>query len=101
MKLITARIEPHRLESVHGALAAAGVPNLTATEVRSFAAGSAHTEVSRGSRYQVNFMPMIRVDVMTEEEKVSAVVDIIREAGSEGAGQHFRIWVVDATVMDA
>ena len=100
MKLITARIEPHRLESVHAALSDAGVPNLTATEIRSFAAGAAHTEISRGSRYQVNFMPMIRVDVVTEEEKVNEVVGIIRQTGSESGSQHFRIWVVDAQVMD-
>ncbi|HEY2795885.1 MAG TPA: P-II family nitrogen regulator, partial [Micromonosporaceae bacterium] len=51
MKLVTAVIKPHRLESVKEALTALGVAGLTVSEVQGYGRQKGHTEVYRGAEY--------------------------------------------------
>lgn len=51
MKLVTARIRPDLLESVHAALREIGISNLTATEVKGFGPEVDHAEIHRGAQY--------------------------------------------------
>ena len=48
MKLITAIIQPHKLDDVKEALAAAGVHGLTVSEANGYGRQRGHTEVYRG-----------------------------------------------------
>ena len=54
MKLITAIIQPHKLDDVKGALAAAGVHGLTVSEANGYGRQRGHTEVYRGAEYTVD-----------------------------------------------
>ena len=47
MKLITAIIQPHKLDDVKEALAAAGVHGLTVSEANGYGRQRGHTEASR------------------------------------------------------
>ena len=49
MKLITAIIQPHKLDDVKEALAAAGVHGLTVSEANGYGRQRGHTEVYRGA----------------------------------------------------
>ena len=51
MKLITAIIQPHKLDDVKEALAAAGVHGLTVSEANGYGRQRGHTEVYRGAEY--------------------------------------------------
>ena len=53
MKLITAIIQPHKLDDVKEALAAAGVHGLTVSEANGYGRQRGHTEVYRGAEYTV------------------------------------------------
>lgn len=59
MKLITAIIQPHKLDDVKEALAAAGVHGLTVSEANGYGRQRGHTEVYRGAEYTVDLIPKI------------------------------------------
>ena len=56
MKLITAIIRPFKLDEVREALSAAGVSDITVTEVKGFGRQKGHTELYRGAEYVVDFL---------------------------------------------
>ncbi len=77
MKLITATVKPHKLDDVKAALKDVGVNGMTVTEVQGFGRQSGHTEVYRGAEYTIDFVPKVRVEVLTDDASESAVVDAI------------------------
>ena len=57
MKLITAVIKPFKLDDVREALLAVGVSGLTVTDVKGYGRQKGHTELYRGSEYEVDLLP--------------------------------------------
>ena len=86
MKLITAIIQPHKLDDVKEALAAAGVHGLTVSEANGYGRQRGHTEVYRGAEYTVDLIPKIRIEVLSDD----AV--IVKSAGSGTIGDG-KVWV--------
>ena len=82
MKLVVARIQPHRLDPLHDALVDLGVTNLTAIEVKGFGEAVGHAEIHRGAAYNVAFMPMVKIEVVVEDSLVEQVVSTIRQASA-------------------
>ena len=70
MKLVMAVIKPHRLDEVKEALREIGVKGLTAVEAQGFGRQRGHTEIYRGAEYQVDFVPKVQIEVMTEDDEV-------------------------------
>lgn len=92
MKKIEAIIQPFKLEPVKDALHALSVQGMTVTEVKGFGVQKGIREVYRGMEYQVDFIPKVKIEVVTPEEKAQAIVDtIIKEArtGRIGDGKIF------------
>ena len=58
MKVITAVIKPFKLDEVREALLAVGVSGLTVTEVKGYGRQKGHTELYRGSEYEVDLLPV-------------------------------------------
>jgi nitrogen regulatory protein PII len=84
MKLITAIIKPHMLDGVRDAISKSGVQGLTATEVKGFGRQKGHTEVYRGAEYTVDFVPKLKIEIVTDDEQVEAIVETITEAARTG-----------------
>ena len=63
MKLITAVIKPFKLDEVREALLAVGVTGLTVTDVKGYGRQKGHTELYRGSEYEVDLLPKTKIDV--------------------------------------
>ena len=84
MKQITAIVKPFKLEEVREALAEVGVTGLTVTEVKGFGRQKGHTELYRGAEYRVEFLPKVKVEILIDDAKVSAVVDAVVEAARTG-----------------
>ena len=57
MKLITAVIKPFKLDEVREALLSVGVTGLTVTDVKGYGRQKGHTELYRGSEYEVDLLP--------------------------------------------
>ena len=95
MKLITAIIQPHKLDDVKEALAAAGVHGLTVSE------GPAdqprrqrgHTEVYRGAEYTVDLIPKIRVEVLSDDADAETLVGVIIKSAGTGTIGDGKVWV--------
>ena len=82
MKKVEAIIKPFKLEEVKEALTAVGVHGMTVTEVKGFGRQKGHTEIYRGSEYTVDFLPKVKLEVVTEDPET--VVKTIVEAASTG-----------------
>ncbi len=99
MKKIEAIIRPFRIDDVREALAEIGVKGMTLTEVKGYGRQKGHTELSRGSEYQIDFLPKLKLEVVVPDEQVDKVVDTIVKAaktGQVGDGKIFIYPVEDA-----
>jgi len=100
MKLVTAIIKPFKLDDVKTALKAAGVVGITVTEVRWFGRQGGHTETYRGTEYQVDFLPKVKLEVAVSDDQVDRVVEAIVKAagtGKIGDGKVF-VYALDRVV---
>jgi nitrogen regulatory protein P-II 1 len=99
LKKIEAIIRPHKAEDVREALLERGFHGMTVTEVRGIGRQKGHTEVYRGSEYQIDFLPKIRLDIVVSDERLDDALEIIMKAartGSVGDGKIFVIPVEEA-----
>lgn len=78
MKKIEAIIKPFKLDEVKDALSKAGAHGLTVTEVKGFGRQKGHVETYRGVSYDVQFNNKIKIELVVPDDKVAAMVDIIR-----------------------
>ena len=98
MKKIEAIIKPFRLDAVKDALSEIGVAGMTVSEVKGFGRQKGHTEVYRGSEYQVDFLPKVKLDIAIDDERAEEVVAAIaKEAytGKLGDGKIFVSELID------
>lgn len=95
MKLITAIVKPHKLGEVKDALQDLGITGMTVAEVKGFGRQRGHTEVYRGTEYQVDLVPKIRLEVLVDSSDVEAVVKGISDAARTGAVGDGKIWVTE------
>ena len=84
MKMIVAMIKPHKLDEVKTALSECGVQGMSISEIKGFGRTGGKTEVFRGSAYQVDFVPKVRIEVAVAEKQVHAVLEAIERAAKTG-----------------
>ena len=82
MKLITAVIKPFKLDEVREALLTVGVTGLTVTDVKGYGRQKGHTELYRGSEYEVDLLPKTKIDIAVSNEQCEAVIDAITKAAN-------------------
>ena len=82
MKLITAVIKPFKLDEVREALLTVGVTGLTVTDVKGYGRQKGHTELYRGSEYEVDLLPKTKIDIAVSDEQCEAVIDAITTAAN-------------------
>jgi nitrogen regulatory protein P-II 1 len=95
LHLVTAVIKPHLLDDVKDALKGAGIHGITVTEVKGFGRQGGHTETYRGAEYTVDFVPKVKVEVLTSEAASAEVVDAIGAAGRTGKIGDGKVWVTE------
>jgi nitrogen regulatory protein P-II 1 len=99
MKLITAVVKPFRLDEVKEALKGAGVAGITVSEVQGFGRQAGHTEVYRGTEYQVDFVPKVRLELVVDDADVTRLVDVISESAKTGKIGDGKIWVTPVDTL--
>ena len=95
MKKIEAIIRHYKLEDVKNALTEQGVLGLTVTEVRGFGRSKGHKEMYRGSEYEVEFLPKVKVEVAVTDELTERVVEAVIEAAKTGKVGDGKIFVTN------
>ncbi|MBI4949147.1 MAG: P-II family nitrogen regulator [Deltaproteobacteria bacterium] len=99
MKKIEAIIKPFRIEEVKKSLNDLNIEGMTVSEVKGFGRQKGHAEFYRGAEYSVDFLPKIRIEVVTTEEMAAKVVEAIvssSKTGKIGDGKIFVTNVEDA-----
>lgn len=84
MKKIEAIIKPFKLDEVKDALNEIGIQGMTVTEVKGFGRQKGHTELYRGAEYVVDFIPKIKIEIVTSDSLAPMVVDAIEKAAKTG-----------------
>ena len=87
MKMVTAIIQPKRLDSVRQALSEVDVTGVTATEVKGFGRQKGHTELYRGAEFVVEFLPKVKLEIAIIEDQVDEVIDTIVTACKINGGK--------------
>ncbi len=92
MKKIEAIVRPHKMEDIREALHEMGVNGMTITEVKGIGRQKGHTETYRGSEYEINFVPKIKLEVVAPDQQAQKIIaTIIKTAktGEVGDGKIF------------
>ncbi len=95
MKLIIAIIQPHRLDQVREGLLALGINGLTVTEVRGYGRQKGQKEIYRGAEYTISFVPKLKIEIATADNRANEVVDAIQTAARSGKVGDGKIFVLD------
>jgi nitrogen regulatory protein P-II 1 len=93
MKKIEAIIRPHRLDDVREALLEQHLHGMTLTEVKGIGRQKGHTEMYRGSEYQIDFVPKVKVEVVVPDKLAEAAIACILKAARTGAVGDGKIFV--------
>lgn len=92
MKKIEAIIRPFKIDDVREALVEIGIKGMTITEVKGYGRQKGHTEMYRGSEYQIDFLPKMKIEIIAPDDQVDKIVaTIIKSAktGQVGDGKIF------------
>jgi nitrogen regulatory protein PII len=97
MKKIEAIIRPFKLDEVKEALIEEGIKGLTISEVRGYGRQKGHTETYRGSEYQIEFVPKIKIEVVVDDTLLDKVIDAILRTAKTGQVGDGKIFISDVS----
>lgn len=95
MKLITAYIQPHKLQDVKKALYKAEVFKLSVTNALGCGAQKGYHESYRGVDVEVNLLKKVRLEIAVNEDFVDRTVEAIIEGARTGQIGDGKIFITD------
>ena len=95
MKLITAVIKPFKLDEVRQSLLSVGVTGLTVMDVKGYGRQKGHTELYRGSEYEVDLLPKTKIEIAVSDDKADEVIEAICASANTDKIGDGKIFVVD------
>ena len=84
MKKIEAVIRPFKIDDVREALIEIGIKGMTITEVKGYGRQKGHTEMYRGSEYQIDFLPKMKIEIISPDDQVDKIVSTIIKSAKTG-----------------
>jgi len=94
MKKIEAIIKPFKLDEVKEELARIGVQGMTISEVKGFGRQKGHTELYRGTEYQVEFLPKIKLELLVDDQTAPPVIEAVIKGARSGQIGDGKIFVM-------
>jgi nitrogen regulatory protein P-II 1 len=94
MKLVTAIVKPFKLTEVRAALEEVGVHGITISDVQGHGRQRGHTEVYRGAEYATDFVPKVRLEILTDDADVDLVVTAVLDAARTDKIGDGKVWVL-------
>jgi nitrogen regulatory protein P-II 1 len=92
---VEAIIRHFKLDSVKQALTECGATGMTVTEVRGFGRQKGHSESYRGTEYEIDFVPKVKVEVVIPSALLQAVLEAIVKTARTGQVGDGKIFVYD------
>ncbi|HCA78418.1 MAG TPA: P-II family nitrogen regulator [Bacteroidetes bacterium] len=93
MKKLEAIIRPHKVDEVREALLEAGFRGMTITEVKGVGRQKGHTEMYRGSEYNVDFLPKVKLELVIAADQLESALSIIVKSARTGQVGDGKIFV--------
>ena len=84
MDLVTAIINPFKIDEVRDALESIGVTGMTVTEVKGYGRQKGHKEIYRGAEYAIAFVPKLKIEVAVLPDMLEQVIDVVTSAARTG-----------------
>jgi nitrogen regulatory protein P-II 1 len=97
MKKIEAIIRPEKLDAVRQALDESGYPGITITEIEGHGMQKGTVQQWRGEQYKVDFLPKVKVEVVSVDRDVEKILQTIQEAAFTGGVGDGKIFVYEVT----
>ena len=94
MKLILAVIKPFKLDEVRTTLDRLGVKGMTVSEANGYGRQKGHTEIYRGSEYNVAFMPKVRLEIAVSDHEVEPTIEALQTSARTGQIGDGKIFVL-------
>jgi nitrogen regulatory protein P-II 1 len=95
MKKIEAIIKPFKLDEVKEALQELGLQGMTVVEAKGFGRQKGQTELYRGAEYVVDFLPKIKIEVVVDDDQLTAAVEAVQNAARTGRIGDGKIFISD------
>ena len=95
MKMITALIQPNKLEDVKKALFEAEVHKMTVTSALGCGQQKGYTETFRGVISEINLLNKLRIDIAVNESFVEPTINAITRAARTGNIGDGKIFVTE------
>ena len=95
MKKIEAIIRPYKIDEVKEALIENGIGGLTISEVRGYGRQRGHKETYRGSEYQIEFIPKMKLEVVVDDSMVEKAIEAILANAKTGQVGDGKIFIYD------
>ena len=99
MKLLIAFVKPFKVSEITTALEGVNIRRLSVSEVKGYGRQRGHTELYKGSEYQVDFVPKSRLEIALDDEELQPAIEAIRGAAATdtvGDGKIFVLELIDA-----
>lgn len=93
MKKVEAIIRPSKLEPLKETLISAGVKGMTISQVHGCGNQRGWKEYFRGNEILVNMIPKVKFEIVTTDERVQMIVDLIIETAKTGEVGDGKIFV--------
>ncbi|MFM7653442.1 MAG: P-II family nitrogen regulator, partial [Vulcanococcus sp.] len=84
MKKIEAIIRPEALRPLQRALVAAGVPGMSASEVRGLGRQGSQVHLHTGNGLRLDFLRKVRVEIVLDDHQEAEVLRLIEEVNRTG-----------------
>lgn len=97
MKKIEAIIRHFKLEEVKDALMEAGISGMTVSEIKGFGRQKGHKEQYRGAEYTVDFVPKVKIEIVTADDDAQNAIDAILATARTGQIGDGKIFVSSLT----
>jgi nitrogen regulatory protein P-II 1 len=95
MKLITAVVQPGKLDEITRSVTGAGARGLTATDVLGFGQQYGHVAPASEPARRALLLRKVRIDIVVQDEAAEAVVDAIAKCANTGTIGDGKIWVTE------
>jgi len=99
VKKIEAIVRPHKVDDIREALLENGIRGMTLLEVKGIGRQKGHTEMYRGSEYQIDFLPKVKMEVVVPDELAQTAISTIIKAAKTGEVGDGKIFI--STVDEA
>src|SRR5690606_9334863 len=93
MKLVVAIIKPFKLDEVREALSDIGIQGMTVMEVKGFGRQKGHTVLYRGAEYTVDFLMLLRLELVQADEVIAQAVEALCGDADSGKIDDGKIFV--------